>query len=47
MKQGDIVAYIHLNTEEKIEESTNELLNIFKITKDTKEKEKIIFGVIK
>ena len=47
VKQGDIVAYIHLNTEEKIEESTNELLNIFKITKDTKEKEKIIFGVIK
>ena len=44
---GDILAYIHLNTEEKIEESTNELLNIFKITKDTKEKEKIIFGVIK
>lgn len=44
---GDILAYIHLNTEEKIEESTNELLNILKITKDTKEKEKIIFGVIK
>ena len=43
----DILAYIHLNTEEKIEESTNELLDIFKITKDTKEKEKIIFGVIK
>ena len=43
---GDILAYIHLNTEEKIEESTNELLNIFKITKDTKEKEKIILGVI-
>ena len=44
---GDILAYIHLNAEEKIEESTNELLNIFKITKDTKDKEKIIFGVIK
>ena len=44
--EGDILAYIHLNKEDKIEESTNELLNIFKITKDTKEKEKIILGVI-
>ena len=43
----EILAYIHLNTEEKIEESTNELLNIFKIIKDAKEKEKIILGVIK
>ena len=44
---GEILAYIHVNADEKIEESTNELLNIFKITRDTKEKEKIIFGVIK
>lgn len=44
--EGDVLAYIHLNKEEKIEESTNELLNIFKITKDAKEKEKIILGVI-
>ena len=44
--QGDTLAYIHINKEEKIEESTNELLNIFKISKDTKEKEKIILGVI-
>lgn len=44
--EGEILAYIHLNKEDKIEESTNELLNIFKITKDTKEKEKIILGVI-
>lgn len=44
--KGDILAYIHLNKEEKIEESTNELLNIFKITKDEKEKEKVILGVI-
>ncbi len=43
---GDILAYIHLNNEEKQEESINELLNIFKIRKDTKEKEKIILGVI-
>lgn len=47
VKVGEILAYIHLNQENKIEESTNELLNIFKIRKDTKEKEKIIFGVIK
>ena len=44
--EGEVLAYIHLNKEEKIEESTNELLNIFKITKDTKENEKIILGVI-
>jgi len=43
---GECLAYIHLNTEEKIEESKNELLNIFKITKDKQEKEKIILGVI-
>ena len=43
---GDIIAYIHLNKEDKIEESTNELLNILKIKKETKEKEKIILGVI-
>ena len=47
VQEGDILAYMHINEEEKIEESTNELLNIFKITKDTKEKEKIILGVIK
>lgn len=46
VREGDVLAYIHLNKEEKIEESTNELLNIFKITKDAKEKEKIILGVI-
>lgn len=44
--QGDILAYIHINKEEQIEESKNKLLNIFKITKDIKEKEKVILGVI-
>ena len=46
VKKGDILAYIHLNGEEKHEESANELLNIFKISEDTKEKEKTILGVI-
>lgn len=43
---GDILAYIHLNNENKIEESTDELLNIFKITKEKVEKEQIILGII-
>lgn len=44
---GDTLAYIHLNKKEKQEESINELLNIFKIKKETKEKEKIVFEIIK
>ena len=46
VKEEDILAYIHLNKEEKKEESVEELLNIFKISKDAKEKEKTILGVI-
>lgn len=42
----DILAYIHLNKKEKQEESIRKLLNIYKITKDKKEKEKIILGTI-
>lgn len=44
--EGEILAHIHLNKEEKIEESTNELLNIFKIEKESKEKEKVVLGII-
>lgn len=44
--EGEILAHIHLNKEEKIEESTNELLNIFKIEKEPKEKEKVVLGII-
>ena len=43
---GEIIAYIHANDENKIQESTNELLNIYKITKEKLEKEKVILGII-
>ena len=46
VKVGEILGYIHLNDENKIEESTNELLNIFKITKEKVKKEKTILGII-
>ena len=44
--EGDTLAYIHLNKEDKIKESKSELLNIIKIAEKTKEKEKTILGVI-
>ena len=43
---GDTLAYIHLNKETQQEESVNELLNIFKISEEKKEKEKIILSII-
>lgn len=46
INKGEILAYIHLNQEEKIEESKEELLKIFKIRKEKVEKEKTILGVI-
>lgn len=46
IKKGEIIAYIHLNQEEKIEESKEKLLKIFKIRNEEVEKEKIILGVI-
>ncbi len=46
VQKGDILAYIYLNKENKIQESTNELLNIFKISNEKKTKEKTILGVI-
>lgn len=46
INKGEILAYIHLNQEEKIEQSKEELLKIFKVTKEKVEKEKIILGVI-
>ena len=46
VKAGEVLAYIHINDESKIEESTNELFKIFKITKEKVEKEKTILGII-
>ena len=44
--QGEVIGYIHLNQQEKIEQSKEELLKIFKIRKEKVESEKIILGVI-
>ena len=46
VQEGETLAYIHANQENKIEESTSELLNIYKITKETVEKERVILGII-
>ena len=46
VSQGEILAYIHINQEEKIKETIEEILSIFKISKDKKEKEEIVLGVI-
>ena len=44
---GALLAYLHINKEEKIEEATEKLLNIYKIQKETKEKEETILGIVK
>jgi len=43
---GDILAYIHLNKAEKMEEATNKLLNIYKIHKEALEKENTILEIM-
>ena len=46
IEKGELIAYIYLNKEEKIEDSKEKLLKIFKIRSEEVEKEKIILGVI-
>ncbi len=46
VKQGDILAYVHINKKEEIEESIQNLLKIFKIREEKAESEKVILGVI-
>ena len=46
VKKGEILAYIHLNKEEMLEDSKRKLLEIIKIEQEKIEAEKIILGVI-
>ena len=45
VKQGEILAYIHLNKKEILEESKRKLIEIIKIREEKIEAEKIILGV--
>ena len=46
VKEGDILAYIHANDEQKGKEAVEQLKNTYKISEMKIEKEKIILGVI-
>lgn len=46
MKKGEILAYIHTNMEEKIEEAEVNLKSAFEISEDKPEKYEHILGVI-
>ena len=47
VKQNDILAYIHANDKEKLEEAKHQLEKIIKIEKGKKEKINTIFGICK
>ena len=46
VKKGEVLAYIHINKEELVEESRRKLLDIIKIKEEKVEQEKIILGII-
>jgi pyrimidine-nucleoside phosphorylase len=46
VNQGEILAYIHSNNKEKLEESKKELLEIIKIKEEKIEKEKVILKIM-
>ena len=47
VKTGEVLAYIHLNKEDEIQSSVDELLNIIKISEQKPETEKTILQTIK
>ena len=46
VNEGDILAYMHLNKEEKFEQAKERFVNAYSIVDDKVEPKKLIYGVV-
>lgn len=46
VNEGDILAYMHLNKEEKFEQAKERFINAYSIVEEKVEPKKLIYGVV-